>query len=60
MEGVKVKIFSRHSAEGVENEVNDFLENVQEVIDIKFSVALATDSDSKQPDAKHAVLIIYK
>lgn len=47
---MKVKIFARKSTDEVEELVNEFLETITEVIDIKFSTS----------DEWSEVLIIYK
>ena len=54
---MKVKVFDEGHEKDLEASINTFLENVEEVIDIKFSVAVAI---SEEQIYCFSALIMYK
>ena len=54
---MKVKVFDENHEKDLEASINDFLENVEEVIDIKFSVSVAI---SEEQIYCFSALILYK
>lgn len=55
-----VKIFDEEHEQDLEDSVNDFLRYVNELIDIKYSVAIMNDHKTNEQIYCYSAMIIYQ
>lgn len=55
-----VKLFDENHEQDLEDAINDFLQYVKEVIDIKYSLAIMNDSKTNEQIYCYSAMVIYQ
>lgn len=55
-----VKVFDEEHEQDLEEVINDFLQTINELIDIKYSIAIMNDCKTNEQIYCYSALIIYQ